>query len=487
MIRYDDCLNTQEVVIGTSSLDKFFDEPVVLPKNIDTTRKSDVYKTIYVHFRNVQDMADFCEKISQVIDYKTSEIYYPVVDKNTNLFDDLDNVESKSIKVEQSILVPRKTKSSVVNKKAHSIGANKWKLHWNEMPDFVQEERASFRSVTIKFRTESDYKMFSDAIEQTLSSNTKSIWHPKLDNPKNSLFRWVQDVPSKCKYPVYIISKNRSDSMYTSRSLNDMGVQHYIAVEPQDVLSYTQALDDFKISTATILTLPFSNHGMGSGPARNFCWDHSIENGHKRHWILDDNIQDFYRLHQNTRYRVKSPVFFRVMEDFVDRYKNIRLAGPRYRFFCSSDQKYPAFIKNTHIMSCILIDNSIDFRWRSKYNEDIDLSLRVLKEGGCTVLFNAFLQGKCATQTVKGGNTEEVYKADQLDYTDTTYEKTIVLANLHPDVVRVVERYGRWHHHVDYSKFEHMDILLDDNVVLSNAINDYRMRLEKLDENERVD
>ena len=56
-------------------------------------------------------------------------------------------------------------------------------------------------------------------------------------------------------------------------------------------------------------------------------------------------------------------------------------------------------------MSTILIDNSLDIRWRSKYNEDIDLSLRVLKGGDCTILFNAFLQGKCATQTVTGGNT----------------------------------------------------------------------------------
>ena len=58
---------------------------------------------------------------------------------------------------------------------------------------------------------------------------------------------------------------------------------------------------------------------MGSGPARNACWEDSIERGAKRHWILDDNIQDFYRLHQNFRYRVKSPTYFRIMEDFVER------------------------------------------------------------------------------------------------------------------------------------------------------------------------
>lgn len=281
------------------------------------------------------------------------------------------------------------------------------------------------------------------------------------------------------KYPIYVISKNRADTMYTSRSLNDMGCEHTIAVEPQDVDAYNRAFHEFDIKTAKLLELPFSNHGMGSGPARNACWEDSIERDAKRHWILDDNIQDFYRLHNNARYRVKSPVFFRVMEDFVDRYKNVRLAGPRYRFFCASDQKYPAFIKNTHIMSTILIDNSLDIRWRSKYNEDIDLSLRVLKGGDCTILFNAFLQGKCATQTVTGGNTEEVYQADKLDYEDTTHEKTMVLYNLHPDVVRVVKRYGRWHHDVNYDRYQINKLQFADDFEMPKGVNNYNMKLLK--------
>lgn len=281
------------------------------------------------------------------------------------------------------------------------------------------------------------------------------------------------------KYPIYVISKNRSETMYTSRSLNDMGCEHTIAVEPQDVDAYNRAFYEFGITTAKLLELPFSNHGMGSGPARNACWEDSIARGAKRHWILDDNIQDFYRLHNNARYRVKSPVFFRVMEDFVDRYKNVRLAGPRYRFFCASDQKYPAFIKNTHIMSTILIDNSLDIRWRSKYNEDIDLSLRVLKGGDCTILFNAFLQGKCATQTVTGGNTEEVYQADKLDYEDTTHEKTMVLYNLHPDVVRVVKRYGRWHHDVNYDRYQVNKLQFVDDFEMPKGVNNYNMKLLK--------
>ena len=40
------------------------------------------------------------------------------------------------------------------------------------------------------------------------------------------------------RYPVYIISKGRHESIQTSRSLARMKVPHYIAIEPQDEANY---------------------------------------------------------------------------------------------------------------------------------------------------------------------------------------------------------------------------------------------------------
>ena len=97
------------------------------------------------------------------------------------------------------------------------------------------------------------------------------------------------------RHPVYIISKTRHESMKTSRSLNRMRIPHYIAIEPQDWDNYEQALKNFDLDLVTLLELPFSNHGDGPGRARNWCWDHSISIGADYHWVLDDNIDDFYR------------------------------------------------------------------------------------------------------------------------------------------------------------------------------------------------
>lgn len=290
------------------------------------------------------------------------------------------------------------------------------------------------------------------------------------------------------KNPVYIVSKGRSDSMLTSRSLARMKVPHYIVIEPQDEEPYEKALDTFGIrDQVTLLVAPFSNHGDGPGRARNWAWDHAITLGSERHFVLDDNISDFYRLHQNKRIRVESGAIFRAAEDFVDRYENVPISGFQYRFFIAPNQSYPPYVKNTRIYSTLLIDNKCKHRWRGRYNEDTDICLRVLKDGDCTIQFNAFLQGKAATQTVKGGNTAEFYHAEgTLDKTkwrdgtlnpEGTVNKSQMLVDMHPDVSRVVWRYGRWHHYVNYEGFKANELRLKPEVKLSKEVNNYGMKL----------
>jgi len=290
------------------------------------------------------------------------------------------------------------------------------------------------------------------------------------------------------QYPVYIISKGRHETMLTSKSLARMKVPHYIAIEPQDEDNYEKALDNFKIREyVTLLIAPFSNHGDGPGRARNWCWDHSMTIGADSHWVLDDNIADFYRLNQNKRIRVESGAIFRAAEDFVDRFENVPVSGFQYRFFIAPNQKYPPYVKNTRIYSCLLIRNDCKHRWRGRYNEDTDLCLRVLKDGDCTIQFNIFMQGKAATQTVKGGNTEEFYHKEgtlekekwrdgQLN-PEGTINKSQMLVDMHPDVASIVWRYGRWHHYVDYSSFKETELIYKKNIVIPEGINNYGMKL----------
>ena len=287
-------------------------------------------------------------------------------------------------------------------------------------------------------------------------------------------------------HPIYIVSKGRSDTMITSRSLSRMKVPHYIVIEPQDQKLYDAALDNFDIRDyVTLIVAPFSNHGDGPGRARNFAWDHSISIGAEKHWVLDDNIVDFYRLHKNKRIRVESGVIFKAAEDFVDRFENVPISGFQYRFFIAPNQSYPPYVKNTRIYSCLLISNDCKHRWRGRYNEDTDICLRVLKDGDCTIQFNAFLQGKAATQTVRGGNTEEFYHKEGLEKNiwidgvnaEGTRNKSEMLVRMHPDVARMVWKYKRWHHYVDYSPFKKNELRYKKDITLPQGVNEYGMKL----------
>ena len=269
------------------------------------------------------------------------------------------------------------------------------------------------------------------------------------------------------RYPVYIISKDRADSRYTSRTLEYMNVPYYIVVEPHQYVQYARVINSKKI-----LVTPFKNLGQGSIPARNFVFEHAVESGAKRHWILDDNIMWFYRLHNNMKVPVTYDVCFSAIEDFVDRYENIGLAGMQYDYFARRKYKLNPFSVNVRIYSCILVNHAINMRWRGKYNEDTDLSIRVLKDGWCTVLFNAFLCGKIPTMTMRGGNTTSIYNE-----TNNRKEFAEALQKLHPDIVQVVKRFNRWHHKVDYSAFKNNELKFKKGVKLPSKPNEYGMEL----------
>jgi len=274
------------------------------------------------------------------------------------------------------------------------------------------------------------------------------------------------------KYPIYIISKGRwqSNARLTSNALEKIQVPYKIVVEPQEFQQYAEGIDPKKI-----LVLPFSNLGLGGIPARNWVWEHSILEGHKRHWILDDNLPYFQRHYKGERIDCKTGHPFFCIEEFVDRYENIVMAGMQYVGF--ADKMYTPVIFNTRIYSCILLDNSLDIRWCGRYIEDTDLSLRVLKRGFCTALFYAFICKKIKTMTMKGGNTESLYK---LQEADGRYLMAKSLWLQHPDIVKIGKRWGRWQHLVNYKPFKKNVLKLKPEFQnLKEEVNNFGMVLTK--------
>lgn len=341
----------------------------------------------------------------------------------------------------------------------------KWTEHWQSMPEFNQRDLMPWQTIMVHFKNADDRRAFAQLVEQTITDNTKSLWYPKAEIVASFTHKSCALVNPK--YPVYVISKGRWQQRLTVKALEKMRVDYRIVVEPQEYANYSAVIDERKI-----LTLPFSNLGQGSIPARNWVLDHATAEKSIRHWILDDNISGFCRLWNNTKRPVASGSIFKAAEEFADRYENIALCGFNYRFFAKQKQNIPPFMLNTRIYSCILVRNEPQYRWRGRYNEDTDLSIRVLKDGHCTVLFNAFLADKQATMTMKGGNTDELYKDDgRLKMAES-------LRDQHPDIVTITKKFQRWQHHVDYSGFKKNTLILKPGVEIPEGIENYGMELE---------
>ena len=483
--KYDNYLDKESKVEDayTNSILRFFDEDVeipFLPPSDKSGKSSDYVRVFKVTFHSPEDHLQFCNHIGQIVPFEKNEIYYP--EHAANALFAPDEVSVK--KIDMKLIRPKKKIKPRVDKPKHML--NDWRIHWKEMPEYPSEIPRPYKQVFVKVRTEEDVKKFEEIIGTTFTEKTRFLHYPLKEKNNNLVKRWIGPL-TQPKYPVYIVSKGRSDTMLTSRTFAKMQMHHYIIIEPQDHEKYTEALEKFNINPyATLLVAPFSNHGDGPGRARNWAWDHSITLGAKRHWVFDDNIKDFYRLHRGARYRIMTGSIFNAMEDFVDRYTNVMIAGPNYYFFCAPGQFYPPYVANTRIYSALLIQNDCKHRWRGRYNEDTDLSLRVLKDGDCTVQFNAFLQGKLGTQILKGGNTEEFYHKEgdtekekwrQGNMNPTgTVNKSKMLYEMHPDVTTLVWKYGRAHHHVNYNGFMKRNKLkLREGLELKDESNEYEI------------
>jgi len=62
-----------------------------------------------------------------------------------------------------------------------------WKKNWRNMPEFVQKNIKPYRTLIVRFESEEGVQEFAKLIEQKLTKNTKSIWHPVLVRGKNCM------------------------------------------------------------------------------------------------------------------------------------------------------------------------------------------------------------------------------------------------------------------------------------------------------------
>ena len=237
------------------------------------------------------------------------------------------------------------------------------------------------------------------------------------------------------RYPIFIPSRGRwqAERALTARALREAGVPFKLVVEPLEADHYAAAF-----GVDSLIVLP--RDGMRAVGSRRWIQEHATG---ARHWQLDDNMRGFYQQYRGKRIRCPAGVALRAVEDFTDRYDNVGLSGPAYKMFGFPER--PPFQVNCHGYSCMLINNSIQYRFRTT-NEDIEMCLQLLAGGWCTLLVNAFQVDKMVTMSVPGGNTDDLYQGDG------RFRKALELAALWPGVATVRRRYGRPQAYVPWGK-----------------------------------
>jgi len=359
---------------------------------------------------------------------------------------------------------------------------------WIGMPEFEwskwMDERAVF---DVKLNNEKEREVFFKAFDR--KPTILNYIHYEMDEHPLKHAEYEFSEPISPKYPIYVITKGRWEKTLTIDTLESMNIDFRICVEPSEYDNYSA---NPNIDSSKLIKLPenFSEKKQGGIPVRNFVWQHSIDRGFDKHWIIDDNIKGFFRWNQNVQKEVKDGVFFRIMEDFSDRYENVGLTSCQYASFVPAiDRGRGAYIPNTRTYSCILIntkllDVRLDERWRGRYNEDTDLTLRVLSTGDlCTINFNSLLSGKQTTGSMKGGNTDTIYELGKDNTNDKwsgLQKKFDELKENWGDIVTFTNnrhKDGRPHHHIAYTKLFKQPLKLKEGIEIKPGVNNYNMTL----------
>ncbi len=90
------------------------------------------------------------------------------------------------------------------------------------------------------------------------------------------------------------------------------------------------------------------------------------------------------------------------------------------------------------------------------------------------------------TMTMKGGNTEALYKIKEGEK-DGRLLMAESLKEQHPELVDIVWKWGRWQHHVNYRPFRRNALVLKKDAVIPEGANNYGMEMKILAEGTGAD
>jgi len=243
-------------------------------------------------------------------------------------------------------------------------------------------------------------------------------------NMKKEKILWTGDNDVEIQFPICILSLGRyNDDGTTHKILTEMGIKHYLFIEPDEQLHY---INWYNPEYCELMICPenFSHRGLGSSIVRNYILD--TFSNYEYTWILDDNIVNYTRLYKGFKNIIKSKEIFTSVEEYVKRYTNIGMCSHNLGNFICCHSSRVCMVVNTKCYSSCLIHTSLRFR-EFRYNEDLLLSVDTINNGRCTISFNHYLFNKKTSGSQTGGN-HSIYNGNEKNNGyDEKYEQTVEL------------------------------------------------------------
>lgn len=257
---------------------------------------------------------------------------------------------------------------------------------------------------------------------------------------------------------IYIISKGRP-SCRTARTLTELeypgewfivcGTNDDKLKEYQDKWGKRVLVFDFNKELETIDTLDnfgFDSMPSGATPVRNATRGLSDERGELRHWQFDDDYTHFRVYDHETKKNrnVTGAELENVLFNISTFAHNADV--PNTGFAVATDTfpemvfTFSRRVFNAHNLTS---DKTKFVKWRSRMNDDLINAIEVYYSGKTEYSFKFLGLAMPPTQSEEGGLTE-FYEAEG------TVRKTAYAVLIAPQAVKLVQKFGRYHHKVNW-------------------------------------
>jgi len=261
---------------------------------------------------------------------------------------------------------------------------------------------------------------------------------------------------------IYIISKGRPHCT-TAQTLTDMdypGEWFIVCGNNDDKLSEYQSrwgdrvlvFDWYDEVKQSDLLDNFGVEKMSSGavPVRNATMKISQARAELRHWQFDDDYQAFYSIikrdGQPKHLRLDGEAFQRRLRYLSTFAHEASLSN--VGFAVGAETRPEVVFKpskrvfNAHNMPS---DEKLFLRWRGRMNDDLINAIESWRYGHVEMSLRCMQMSMKDTQSEAGGNTD-IYQAHG------TVRKTAYAVLIAPAATKLVIKYGRFHHQVNYKQ-----------------------------------